>query len=102
MSFCLFGVGVEDTNTASTVPKEETKPLEGIPISQVNFISEVNDYCQKHTIEKPKYVEQRVGEQEFICTATFQGNTFTGPSRSSTKNAKKAVAEMIWQSLTKE
>ena len=94
-------VGIDST-TPAAIPKEEAKPIGGNPTSQSyqeSPVSKLNYYYQKHSFEPPKYDDHRVGEREFRCTVTFRGKTFEGPIKSSTKDAKRAAAQTVIDSL---
>ena len=102
-------VGIDSTTTPAAIPKEEAKPskaeakpIGGNPTSQPyqeSPVSKLNKYYQKHSFEPPKYDDQRVGEQEFRVIVTFRGETFEGPIRSSTKDAKRAATQTVIDSL---
>ena len=95
-------VGIDSTTTPAAMPKEEAKRTSGNPTTQSyqeSPVSKLNNYYQKHSFEPPKYDDQRVGEHEFRCTVTFRGETFEGPIKSSTKDAKRAAAQMVIDSM---
>lgn len=100
----VFDVGIDSTapNAVLKEGKQEGKQSVGSPTQQSysrNAVSTLNEYSQKNGLPPPNYEYERPGEQEFIFTVAFLGETYKGSRKSSIKDAKQAAAQTVIDTL---
>lgn len=99
MSVCDVGI---DSTAPNAMLKEGKQEGVGSPTQQShsrNAVSTLNEYYQKNGFPPPNYERERPGEQEFIFTVTFLGETYKGLRKSSMKDAKQAAAQTVIDTL---
>lgn len=67
------------------------------------FKNKLQEYCQKHSIDIPKYKSQQIPESlVWQTTVIFQGKEYTSETTNKKKESEQSVANIILQSLQAE